>query len=32
MEAGVAIQVLPQGVSGNDETIRIVDAAIAYIQ
>ena len=32
METGMAIQVLPQGVSGNDETCRIVDAAIAYIK
>ena len=32
MEAGVAIQVLPQQVGGNEETVRIVDAAIAYIK
>lgn len=32
MEASVAIQVLPQRVSGNDEVCRIVDEAIAYIQ
>ena len=32
MEAGVAIQVLPQEVAGDEETVRIVDAAIAYIQ
>lgn len=32
MEASVAIQVLPQGVGGNEEVVRIVDEAIAYIQ
>ena len=32
MEAGVAIQVLPQGVEGNDEVCRVVDEAIAYIK
>ena len=32
MEASVAIQVLPQGVDGTKEVIRIVDEAIAYIQ
>ena len=32
METGMAIQVLPQGVAGNEETVAIVDAAIAYIQ
>ena len=32
MEAGVAIQVLPQQVGGDDETVRIVDEAIAYIK
>ena len=32
MEAGVAIQVLPQQVAGNAEVVRIVDEAIAYIK
>ena len=31
MEAGVAIQVLPQRVGTSEETVRIVDEAIAYI-
>ncbi|MBY4797282.1 thiamine-binding protein [Collinsella sp. AGMB00827] len=31
MQASVAIQVLPQGVEGTDEVIRVVDAVIAYI-
>ena len=32
MEAGVAIQVLPQYMDGDEEVVRIVDEAIAYIQ
>ncbi|MDM8301838.1 thiamine-binding protein [Collinsella tanakaei] len=32
MEASVAIQVLPQNTASDEETCRIVDEAIAYIQ
>lgn len=32
METGVAIQVLPQYVESTEETVRIVDEAIAYIK
>ncbi len=31
MQASVAIQLLPQGVQGNDEVVRVVDEVIAYI-
>lgn len=32
MKASVAIQLLPQGVQGNDEVVRVVDEVIAYIR
>ena len=31
MNASIAVQVLPK-VSGNEETVRLVDAVIAYIR
>lgn len=32
MQAGVAIQVLPQGACDTDETVAVVDCVIAYIK